>query len=107
MKIVEKIRDGAIGATAPTRQLRVHKAAMTSEEDEQAVLLRQLRRATERNSRAFDEGFEAAVVMVQNGADLEQLRAASGAVAIEWSDTAPIEIVAHDTFVDGTPLPDD
>jgi hypothetical protein len=76
LRVIEKVREGAV----KTKLMRL---------DEVDRLTRQLRRATERNMRAFDEGFGACVQMVAAGADLEQLRAACGVVAMEWQDTEP------------------
>jgi hypothetical protein len=105
MKVVERVRDGAVRhrleseginrfnrpeseGVAKTRNIR-----LVSDLDR---MTRQLRRATERNMVAFDEGFGAAVLMVANGADLEQLKAACGTVAREWQDTEPVALVDWD-----------
>lgn len=83
MKLVERVREGAVkdhDDYGRTRKIRV---------DELERLNRQLRRATERNMSAFDEGFGACVQMVERGADIEQLKAACGVVAMEWQDTEP------------------
>lgn len=81
MRIIEKVRDGAL------------KTVSLRAESQLDRLTRQLRRATERNMRAFDEGFGAAVRMMAAGADLEQLRGACGVVAMEWQDTEPVEML--------------
>jgi hypothetical protein len=60
--------------------------------DERDRLRQQVRRLSERNHRVFDEGFAAALKMVEQGADLEQLRAAAGVVAGEWEDTLPTSV---------------
>jgi hypothetical protein len=60
--------------------------------DERDRLRRHVRRLSERNAVAFDEGFAAAVRMVEAGADLERLRAASGVVAANHEDTSPTEL---------------
>jgi hypothetical protein len=102
MKIVEK-------NSATTRSLRLPRAQTAPVEDEREVLIRQLRRVTERNLVAFDQGFKAAADMVARGADLEQLVAATGVVSREWEDTEPTEMTFDDvtsvdqvTFVDDT-----
>ena len=77
---------------APTRQI--------VRESERDRLTRQLRRAQERNSRAFDEGFAAAVSMIEHGADLQQLRCATGVVSAEWCDPVPISFEDEPTNVD-------
>lgn len=89
MQLVERVREGAVKDhdEGKTRKIRV---------DDLERLQHQLRRATERNMKSFDEGFGAAVLMVSRGADLEQLRNACGVVAVEWQDTAPIESVSWD-----------
>lgn len=71
---------------------KAHETPVESGRDERDRLRQQVRRLSERNHRVFDEGFAAAVKMVEAGADLEQLRAAAGVVAGEWEDTAPTSI---------------
>lgn len=87
MKIVEKVRSASDPAVAPTRALR---RTPLPEESEVESLTRQLRRANERNSNEFDRGFQAAILMVRHGADLERLQEASGVVAAEFEDTQPV-----------------
>lgn len=65
------------------------KTPVESGRDHRDALQRQVRRLSERASTAFDDGFAAAVRMVEAGADLEQLRAATGVVSGEWEDTEP------------------
>lgn len=94
MRVVERVRTNAVkrldseGGFAKTRSLR-----LVSDLDR---VTRQLRRATERNMSVFDEGFGAAVLMVEKGADLQQLKAACGVVAREWQDTEPVASVQCD-----------
>lgn len=104
MKVVERIRPGAVRSHADTVRIRTPLALRETvaapsdpKEDEIDQLRRQLRRAVERNSSAFDQGFAAAVAMVAAGADAEQLRRASGVVACEWEDTAPTALDCFDT----------
>lgn len=76
MKVVERVR---------------HQTPLESGRQEKERLRLQLRRMSERNAVAFDQGFAAAVRMVEAGADLERLRAASGVVAADFEDTSPME----------------
>lgn len=115
MRIVERIRPGAIREQADTLRIRTPLSSrgtpplairethtqlpLDSREDEVSALQRQLRRAVERNSQQFDQGFAAAVAMVAAGADLERLREASGIVACEYGDTSPIELIMPDDTV--------
>lgn len=88
MKIVEKNRF----ATDPVAPTRLMKRTPWPGETEEQRLTRQLRRATERNAAEFDRGFQAAILMVAHGADLERLKEASGVVAAEWEDTQPMVV---------------
>lgn len=73
-----------------TREIRARTLTpRESGKDEIERLRRQVRRLSERNALAFDQGFQSAVTMVEAGADLHQLRAASGVVANDWEDTSP------------------
>ncbi len=99
MRVIEKVRPSAFTRTRPLRVKHTPKETAAradtvplEEESEVTRLRRQLRRATERNSKAFDQGFAAAVDMVARGATLERLRDAAGIVSDEWRDTAPIEV---------------
>lgn len=96
MKIVEKVRSAQDPAVAPTRLIRRTPLAFETE-SELNMLTRQLRRATARNHAEFDRGFQAAILMLEHGADLERLKEASGVVAGEWEDTQPVacDIAAH------------
>jgi len=100
MKVEERFRAGS----RPPRSLRIGRvnteSAIACLEEEVGTLRRQVRRITERNLRAFDEGFAAAVKMVEVGADLHQLHGASGVVSVEWEDTQPVCFDAIDTDVD-------
>lgn len=89
MKIVERVRPGAI--------IEIHPHIVTHHQDEVDALKSQIIRLRERNLMAFDQGFAAAVQMIEHGATLSQLRAASGVVSDEWADTAVMEAVAEDT----------
>lgn len=76
--------------------------------EERDLMNRQLRRAKARNEKMFNQGFNAAVRMVEAGADLERLRAAKGAFYEAYDDTQPyvkneFEEVP-DTDVDMVPL---
>jgi hypothetical protein len=67
------------------------------------TLARQFRRAKARNTDAFDQGFDAAVRMLEAGADLEQLRAAQRHQSLGHDDTQPIALPEEfnvDTDVD-------
>lgn len=65
---------------------------LESGREERERLRRQLRRLLERNSGAFDQGFQAAIAMVAAGATLERLREASGVVATDFEDTSPMNL---------------
>lgn len=91
-----------IERTAPTVLMKRHL------EEEVAALRRQLRRVSERNSAAFDQGFLAATKAAEAGADPQRLLEMSGVVSAEWADTMPIEMPvglfaesdAEDTYVE-------
>ncbi len=94
-------------ARAPTVYGKVRRDHL----EEIESLRRQLRRVSERNHAAFDQGFKAAAKMVEAGTTLEQLLEASGVVSAEWEDTSPIEMLPlfedeeENTNVDIIPLP--
>lgn len=90
MKIVERYRQ------RPLTKIIRH-------ESDAERLERQLRRATERNHTMFDQGFQAAVRMLEAGADLKRLKEASGVVATECADTDPIFLDESPTLVDAEP----
>ena len=115
---------------AQTRPLRVPRVAsaptvaMSVGDVDAHSLRRQLRRVSERNAKMFDQGFSAALDMVERMRDcpidqiIGRLRAASGVVADQWRDTAPVERVdiepddtaptddgfEEDTLVDAVPV---
>ena len=80
-----------------TRAITVESNRTRQERDD---LVRRLRRATERQHQAFDQGFAAAVRMLEAGASLERLREASGVPANEWEDTHPVPRVEFDSAPD-------
>jgi hypothetical protein len=96
VKIVERVRPSAVAHTRPIRKFAPPPSPRAEpayeNEAEIARLRRQLRQVTDRNSRAFDQGFAAAVDMVARGATLERLREASGVVESEWRDTEPVDV---------------
>jgi hypothetical protein len=99
--IIEKISPSC----TPTRALRLNRAktaplSSPNEYNRDEALIRQLRRVTERNLTAFDDGFRAAVDMVEHGATLARLKAATGVVSTQWEDTQPIELFEEPTLVD-------
>lgn len=108
MKVEERIRPGAIwSAREPdTVRMRIPLAlretaaspplSRESPENTIASLQRQLRRLVERNAQAFDQGFAAAIALVQGGASVDRLREASGVVSCEFGDTLPVELLDVD-----------
>lgn len=70
-----------------TRVGYTHKELSYREEID--YLRRQLRKITERNLSAWEQGFAAAVAMAEAGATPARLREATGVVSIPLEDTLP------------------
>lgn len=89
MKIEEK-RSQSVADFDVSDDVKVLRQKLRRLTDENGSLRRTTRRLFDRNARAHDQGFLAAVEMLEAGATLERLREA--VVDFDADDTAPIEV---------------
>ena len=88
MKITERTRIRAV--TVESHRTR----------EERDLLTRALRRSKSRNGDMFDQGFDAAVKLMENGATLEQIKAKQRPSKLGCDDTQPMVMPDFDREID-------